>query len=140
VDAVDLDVNYTELMNQAVRHLNFSQLKVHTQNVSEWIEPADVVNALSLIHWIFSCTAVMGNMEAMIQFFRNLTRNILVIEWIDPEDEAIKYFNHLDYNVNFSDESYNRESFVTSLEDKFNDVKSLGYTRKPTRELFIAKV
>ena len=140
VDAVDLDVNYTELMNQAARHLKFSQLRVHTQNVSEWIEPAEVVNALSLIHWIFSCTAVMGNMEAMIQFFRNLTRNILVIEWIDPEDEAIKYFNHLDYNVNFSDESYNRESFVTSLEDKFNDVKSLGYTRKPTRELFIAKV
>jgi len=140
VHAVDLDANYTELILKATLQFKFAQLSVHTQNISEWTEKVDVVNALSLIHWIFSCTSVMGNMDTMIRFFKNITRDFLVIEWIDPQDEAIKYFNHLDYNVNFTDDSYNRKSFITSLESEFDKVESLGYTRKSTRELFIARV
>ena len=140
VDAVDLDDNYTSIITQAATHLHLNRLEVHTINISEWTQRADIVNAMALIHWIFSCTAIMGNMDNMIQYFRNLTNQILIIEWIDNNDDAIKYFNHLEYNNRFSNDTYNRDSFISSLHKYFNSVDSLGFTKKPTRELFIARV
>jgi SAM-dependent methyltransferase len=140
VNAIDMDADYTSLMNKAIGKLNYSKLYVHTQNVSEWSIKADIVNALALIHWIFSCTSIMGNMDSMIKFFKGITNELLIVEWIDPQDEAIKYFNHLDYNVNFSDDTYNRDAFMESLKMHFSNVQSLGFTREPTRELFLAKV
>ena len=108
-------------------------------NLSDWTQPKDYVNALSLIHWVYSCTSVMGSMDKMIKFFANITKKNLFIEWIDPKDEAIKYFGHLKYNKSFSDNSYTKEYFLDSLNIHFDSVKFLGESRKNTREIYVCE-
>ena len=100
---------------------------------------ADIVNALSIIHWIFSCTSIFGSMNKMISFLREITTEVLFIEWIDPDDEAIKYFKHLDYNKKNIEESYTYENFILELNKNFNSVNIIGETRS-TRKLFKATI
>ena len=75
----------------------------------------------------------------MIQHLKNMTNETLFIEWIDPSDEAIKYFKHLDYNKNTVENSYNYENFISELKRNFNSVEELGETRN-TRKLFKASI
>ena len=138
--AVDMDKMHLDVVRQAARHLRFDNVRIENANIADWEEQADFVNALAIIHWVYSCTAIMGSMDAMIAFFRKLTRNTLIIEWIDPSDVAIRKFGHLDFNRSASDGSYTRDNFVKSLEKQFSKAISLGESRKDTRELFVAKV
>ena len=68
-----------------------------------------------------------------------MTNEVLFIEWIDPSDEAIKYFKHLDYNKSLVDNSYNYESFISELNKNFASVKMIGDTRN-TRKIFKATI
>ena len=71
----------------------------------------------------------------MISCLKKMTREVLFIEWIDPSDEAIKYFKHLDYNKKTSDNSYNYENFISELNKNFTSVEMIGKTRN-TRKIF----
>ena len=70
---------------------------------------------------------------------KNMTNEVLFVEWIDPSDEAIKYFKHLDYNKNIVDNSYNYESFMSELNKNFTSVEMIGNTRD-TRKIFKATI
>ncbi len=139
VDSVDIDLDYVKLMEDAMNHLHIKNMNIHTMNVSDWNQPRDYVNALSLIHWVYSCTSIMGSMDEMIKFFASITTKKLFIEWIDPQDEAIKYFGHLKYNKSFSDDSYSKDKFCEFLDTYFDKVTFLGESRKSTREIYLAE-
>ena len=68
-----------------------------------------------------------------------MTNEVLFVEWIDPSDEAIKYFKHLDYNKKLVDDSYNQESFISELNKNFTSVEMIGNTRN-TRKIFKATI
>ena len=76
-------------------------------------------------------------MDNMISLLRNMTKEVLFIEWIDTSDEAVKYFKHLDYNKKNTDQSYNYENFIFELNKQFSSVEMIGKTRN-TRKLFKA--
>tara|TARA_Y100001970_G_C14112065_1_gene791441 strand:- start:476 stop:1201 length:726 start_codon:yes stop_codon:yes gene_type:complete len=135
--AIDIDRKHLEIIDKIARTYNINNLTTSSCNISEYKGSADIVNALSIIHWIYSCTSIFGNMENMIKFFQNITNEILFIEWIDPSDEAIQYFKHLDYNNSRTDDSYNYDSFVTELNKYFSSVSIIGNTRS-TRKIFKA--
>lgn len=138
--AVDIDEKHLNIIRQVAQHLHFDNVRVARKNIDEWTEPADYVNALAIIHWIYSCTSIMGSMEKMIAFLRGLTREVLIVEWIDPEDVAIQTFGHLDFNRQDSDGSYRRDHFIDALNHQFGCVKSLGESRAGTREIFLCEV
>ena len=51
------------------KHLFTSVGKFHrfnNDNIDNYNDSADIVNALSIIHWIYSCTSIFGSMENMI--------------------------------------------------------------------------
>jgi serine/threonine protein kinase len=62
---------------------------------------------------------------------------MLIIEWIDPADPAITFFNHLDWNQEFVQEPYTLEAFETALSQHFVRYELIGAV-SPTRRLYAA--
>ena len=137
--AIDMDSNYINILDKISRYFDYNII-IDKINIADYKKPADIVIALSLIHWIYSCTSIYGSMEELVNFFRSITKEYLIIEWIDPLDEAIQYFNHLEYNINFSDSSYNHEEFLKQLKKYFSSIELLGKTRHNTRMIYKVSV
>lgn len=106
-------------------------------NVIEWKEPADIVFALALIHWIYNLTTGLGSLDKAIGFLAGLAKDALVIEWVAPEDPVITNYNHTGVKSSHAPEPYSRDEFIIQLEARFETVKSLGNV-SGTRELFLA--
>ena len=137
--AIDIDDNHLQIIRDISNKYNMNNITIISDNINNYNGQADIVNALSIIHWIYSCTSIFGSMENMIRFLKKITKEVLFIEWIDPSDEAIKYFKHLDYNKSMVDDSYNYESFISELNKNFTSVKMIGNTRD-TRKIFKASI
>ena len=137
--AIDIDNEHLKIIKTISKEYDINNITILSDNINNYAGKADIVNALSIIHWIFSCTSIFGKMENMISFLKNITGEVLFVEWIDPSDEAIQYFKHLNYNKKNSDDSYNYEFFLAELNKNFSSVKMIGETRK-TRKLFKATI
>ena len=137
--AIDLDPDYINIINEVSNYFNFNIL-IKKQNITDVNHPSDIVIALSLIHWVYSCTSIFNSMEKLVLFFRSVTKEHLIIEWIDNEDNAIKCFNHLDHNSNFTNNTYNHQEFMKQMNIHFTKIVKLGETRKNTRLLYKASV
>ena len=137
--AIDIDNSHLKIIKNISKEYNIHNITIISDNIDNYNGQADIVNALSIIHWIFSCTSTLGSMSNMISLLKRMTGEILFIEWIDPSDEAIKYFKHLEYNKKNIKESYNYENFISALNKNFTSVEIIGKTRT-TRKLFKATV
>lgn len=135
--AIDMDEIYLDIMRSASTHLGFKNLEIIKGNVADWNEPEDIVCALALIHWIYSCTAVMGSMVKAVGYLAALTRFMLIIEWISPDDPAIHFFHHLDWNKNFVEGPYTLEAFESALHSNFPRIEYIG-SLSSTRKLYVA--
>jgi len=138
VTAVDLDETYIAMVRRACRQLNIFQLNPVCAKVDSWQEPADVVLAMALVHWLYSCTASFGSLDTLIGWLASLTRYTLIIEWIAPADPAIQSFGHLDHNPSLARAPYSYAAFDAALRKHFCHVASLGF-HSPTRQLFLAR-
>lgn len=134
---VDLDPQVVEQVNRAQRHLGGAGLRAVQANVEGWQEPADVVLALALVHWLYACTAGFGSLDALVGWLAGLARHAAVIEWIAPQDSAIAEFGHLDSAAAGIREGYTYRAFRTALDRYFPRMVDLGFVT-PTRRLFIA--
>lgn len=137
VTAVDIDEEYLRIVGGAKERLGFGNLEIARANIVEWHEAADVVVALALVHWIYSCTALLGSLEAVIGKLAALTKYMLLMEWVEPEDEAIRFFGHLDWNRESVGRPYDREAFDRALALHFPRVEVIGAVT-PTRTLYAA--
>lgn len=137
VTAVDMDINYVQIIERIRSKFSFDNLRVIHANIMDWNEPADVVLALALIHWIYSCTASFGNLDAVVEKLAKLTKYMLIVEWIDPEDPAIAFFHHIDWNKEVVSGPYTLDAFEEALKRHFEKYKVIGEV-SPTRKLFAA--
>ena len=103
------------------------------KNTSMWMsiesvknKTSDIICALSIIHWIYSCTEVFGSLDLILKFLSKITRETLIIEWIEPEDEAINYFKHIDFNEKYVTDKYCKDLFIIALKKHFSSFESLG--------------
>ena len=135
--AVDVDDDYIDMVTRAKRHLEFADLEVVKANVTDYDQPSDVVLAFALIHWIYSCTAAYGSLGKAVEKLASLTNQVLIIEWVEPGDEAIKFFGHLDWNRDSVTGEYSREEFETALKRHFPEVELLGRI-SATRHVYAA--
>jgi len=137
VIAVDIDKDYLEMLKEAKIKLGFDNLEIEEANVMDWDKSADVVLAIALVHWLYSCTALFGSLDDVIKKLRQLTKYMFIVEWIAPEDPAITFFHHLDYNKEIIREKYTIEAFEAALGRYFESYQSIGPI-SATRILYIA--
>jgi serine/threonine protein kinase len=135
--ALDMDETYLTMVKNATRRLGFDRLEVVRANFSEWDKPSDIVLALALVHWVYSCTALFGSVNSIVKRLAEMTRYMIVIEWVDPEDQAIKFFHHTDWNRRSVREPYTRTAFEASLARHFARHQFVGEV-SPTRRLYVA--
>lgn len=135
VTGVDLDKEYLKLNNQIISEFKLKHVTCIEKNVTDFIEANDVTIAFAIIHWIYSCSGHLGSLKNVIDHLSNITKNCLYIEWIDPNDDCIEFFKHLDYNKSTTTKDYTLNNFKTYLSNLFTEVKYLGHS-KSTRQIY----
>jgi SAM-dependent methyltransferase len=135
--ALDIDETYLDLIRKVTAHLGVSNIETSSVNFEDWTEPADVVIALAMVHWLYSCTARFGSLNGVVSFIADLTREFAVIEWVSEDDPAIGFFGHTGRNPQFVSAPYNRKNFEAALAEHFHSYEYLGDIT-PTRQLFVA--
>jgi hypothetical protein len=135
VDAVEVDSEYIKDIRRICDEKNFN-INVHQMNIEGYTKPADIVFALSIIHWLYSCSASFMSLESVIVFLSSLSKRFMFIEWVGPEDRAILKFNHLGYNNNETKKDYSFDVFHDSLKKQFDNVVRLGSVSK-TRSIYL---
>jgi 2-polyprenyl-3-methyl-5-hydroxy-6-metoxy-1,4-benzoquinol methylase len=137
VTALDMDEKYVEMAEAAAARHDMHRLAVRRVKIQDWDQPADVVLAFAMVHWLYSCTATYGSVDAIVDKLASLTRQMLIIEWIHPADKAMTEFKHTDYNPLIARGPYSVEVFEDALSRHFCRIEILGQT-SPTRTLYVA--
>jgi tRNA A-37 threonylcarbamoyl transferase component Bud32 len=134
---VDMDPAYVEITQSLSKHFGIENLTSVHANVDAWETPADIVIALALVHWLYSCTSTFGSLDAVIGKLAALTNYMLVVEWIDPDDGAVQWFGHVRWNADLTDGRYDVERFEAALAKHFVRFTRLGPTMEH-RSLYVA--
>jgi hypothetical protein len=135
--ALDMDERYINLVTLAAKHHHIAGIRPCLVKAQDWEEPADLVLAFAMIHWLYSCTAAYGSLDAVIDKLADLTRHTLIVEWIDPADKAMREFKHTEFNPSVVAGPYTLEAFENALIRRFGRVEILGETT-PTRVVYAA--
>jgi len=135
--AIDIDQDYLNAIRLGKEKFDFDKLEIINENIMGWSQPGDVVLALALVHWVYSCTALYGSLDATIKKLADITNYMLIIEWIEPDDQAINFFNHIQWNNDLIYEPYTFDNFIAALSKYFVRYEYIGDISS-TRKLFIA--
>jgi len=119
VYSVDMDADHLAQVERVKAKFAFDRIEPINSNVQDFSTTSDITICLALIHWIFSCTTFYGRFENCISHLSELTRETLIIEWIDPNDIAIQNFGHINYNNHVEREDYCLENFLAALQQFF---------------------
>ena len=114
--SLDHDSEYIELLNKIVSLGNRTS-SIHPQTFSfgaEFPYKADVVFVGALIHWVFTCTADFGRFDRIMDYIKTAANEVIIIEWVDPNDPAIKSFHHTECGAT-SQEPYDVDGFERAL-------------------------
>jgi hypothetical protein len=134
--AVDIDDAYLQMVPEVKTHLEFHDLDIVKANVANQNDPADIVLAAALVHWIYSCTALFGCLDTIVEKLARLTNYMPIVEWIDLEDSNIGFFHHTDWNKDAVSAPYDLSTFEQALTNNFKRYCYLGNI-SPTRRLYI---
>jgi len=133
---VDVDKEYIRNIKVLLTALDDDAVSVVEENVMDIKGEYDIVFALAIIHWIYSCSALGGSLDNVVKHLADRTKKHLFVEWISPDDQAILSFGHLDYNKELVSGKYDRKVFFKALVNNFASVESIGETSSH-REVFL---
>ena len=137
--SLDHDPEYINTLKVIINDCNISEIKPNIYSFGDNIsEKFDVVFCGAIIHWIFSLTADFRNFNSIISYLINFTNKYLVIEWVDPEDDAIKILNHINTRRKSEDEEYNKKNFEMSL-NKYAKILDTRVCGRSTRQIYIVE-
>jgi hypothetical protein len=137
--ALEHDSEYTNAITIIKNKLNFENIKILNKKFKDidFGKKYNVVCMLALIHWIYCCTEINGCFDVILEKLSNITENILIIEWIDKDDPAIKIMNHITYNNEFITEMYCEQNFINSINKYFYSYYVLPPYKLTTRKIYI---
>lgn len=133
---IDIDANAIRNTKRLSKDLSLEGLKAAKDNISEIKEKADYVIAFALVHWIYNLTTQFNSLKEPLDQICNLVNEALIIEWVDPSDELIQNFKHLD-GKRADANDYCKENFVQILKDNFDSVVPIGKV-KNSRIVYLA--
>eukprot|EP00941_MAST-03F_sp_MAST-3F-sp1_P002905 g2905.t1 len=92
-EAIDILTKTIDLLDTTVIHPRIYSFGETFKN------KVDVVLCGALIHWIFTCTSNYGRFSMIFDYLLSTGLKVLIIEWVDPLDSAVKSFRHLSCGV-----------------------------------------
>ena len=98
----------------------------------------DLVIALAIVHWTYAVTDTMS-LGDFAEVLRVCTSHTALVEWVDPEDVAIRYFGHVGsrFRSENREDEYSERFFFRELQKRFEIVKRVGPTNpEGTRVLY----
>lgn len=135
--SLDHDPEYIHTLNSIKNECNITNIHESLYSFGDTInEKFDVVFCGALIHWVFSLTADFRNFNSIMSYLISLTNKILVIEWIHPNDSAIKKLNHIEKRKKGADEEYNTQNFETAI-NKVANIISKKNADRSTRTIYV---
>ena len=135
--SLDHDPEYIQTLKTIKNKCNISKINESVYSFGDKItEKFDVVFCGALIHWVFSLTADFRNFISIISYLISLTNKFLIIEWIHPNDNAIKLFNHIKKRGKKTDEEYNTTNFENAIK-KFSTIISKKNADGSTRTIYV---
>lgn len=143
VTFMDHDEECTQNLNEVFKTLERNECRIINTNFVDGMQmdvKCDVVLMLSLIHWLYSCTTETGCLFEIIRLVRGNTNKMLIIEWVDPTDYAIKSFNHIKFNKDIQKSPYTLKNFEEAINKYFSKVIRLGHTNSTSRVIYVAYV
>ena len=139
VHALDHDLECIQVIAKIKECLEIRAVSPKVYSFGDDHPPTDIVIVGALIHWIYSCTALYGNFAEITNYLHGLTKKYLLIEWVNPNDPAIRCFHHISFNKDIIKEPYTRANFLTSMKKHFSQVTKV-HSVNNTRELFFCIV
>lgn len=140
VYALDHDIECINVILKIINELSLKNIKVDNYSFGLPIQfKGDIVIMLALIHWIFSCTSLYGNFDDIFKYIYPYINKYLWIEWITPNDNAIKQFNHINFNKKIHTVEYSKDNFEKSIVKNIGTIKEKIEIEGPTRILYIIK-
>lgn len=128
--SLDHDPEYIQTLKTIKNICNITKIHESVYSFGDIItEKFDVVFCGAIIHWIFSLTADFRNFDSIISYLISFTRKFLIIEWVDPDDIAIKTLNHIKKRNKKNDEEYNKKNFEIAIQKSFNIVSKKNADR-----------
>jgi len=112
-------------------------LEAHQTSYESWHEPADVVVAFALVHWLYSCTARALSLDRVVGALASLARDMLLVEWVDPSDPLVQGFHHVEVTDGEAAGPYEFDAFLRALSAHFSRVELLAEL-SPTRRIYLA--
>ena len=76
--------------------------------------------------------------DDIIKYLISITNKFLIIEWIDPNDCAIKSLNHIKKRKKSDDDEYNTKNFEIAIK-KLTTIISKENADRPTRTIYVLK-
>ncbi len=137
VNFIDHDSEYVALIDESLRFLKADCAKTFVSKVGSFKNVFNIGFAFALIHWIYSYSEKMGNLDAAIGALYNIAPKTLFIEWVAPNDPAIRDAQHIKQNSEIITDSYTKENFVRALRSRYKMVKKIGDVNS-TREMWYA--
>lgn len=134
---IDVDNEVLQLTRTAKSQFSLDKLAVVTSDMSSITSRHDIVLALALVHWVYSCTETYGNLEEIIAKLASLSSYLCIVEWIAPEDPLIQEFGHNQWNSEIQSGPYSTEIFEANLSKYFERFEVIGAV-SPTRILYAA--
>ena len=135
---VDIDKEAIKNVKKLAKDSKIDNLTGTCSNIKEQTKKKDIVIALALVHWIFDLTTGFGSLTSTINFLRGITKEALIIEWVDPSDPVIINYRHTSTAKNKNEISnYNEEIFIDLLRKNFDNSHYIG-SLSNTRKIYIA--
>tara|TARA_Y100000310_G_scaffold345755_1_gene469317 strand:- start:5544 stop:6725 length:1182 start_codon:yes stop_codon:yes gene_type:complete len=126
ITSVEMDKVYADGFQEVVKAIKAKNIEVHNNRITEREYKAEMVIALAMIHWMYSCTELFGSLDKVISYLRSLTNNVLLTEWIAPDDPAVVSFKHTGYNPEVKKAEYSKENFDEAMLANFGKVEYVG--------------
>jgi hypothetical protein len=146
IGCLDHDCEYIEQLNVILTVLTPSaQMTARVYSFGDQIESligvssADVVFCGALIHWIYCLTANYHKFDPIIEYLVKYTSKYLMIEWVDPNDDAIQHFGHLNRSAVPGSEPYTTENFERALRKYGTIINTIPFDG-PNRILYLVTV
>jgi SAM-dependent methyltransferase/predicted Ser/Thr protein kinase len=145
---LDHDAEYVDVYNQIAARQNMKRIRAELFSFGDPLPlkyRSDVVFVGALIHWIFTCTAQFKNFASIFEYLYLVVGKILLIEWVDPLDEAILYFNHIEScgnqtsTIKTDDDCYTQRMFDSQLSIHFNVLDIIPLNKAKTRLLYVTE-
>ena len=142
ISSFDHDPTYVATLGQIIKSRGVRSIVPRTLSFGENTTAiADVVFAGAIIHWVFCLTAdYQGDFGKVLDYLVSKATKYLVMEWVDPQDNAIKTFGHIRKCANGNEmvSRYTRSNFEAALR-QYGVVQST-FGEKSTRTIYAVRL